>query len=459
MKNAAQHRERPRIPALALVLLATLGVCGAGSSSAAAAGCENSWTNSDGGSWFDGASWSRGTVPGPGERICIEAPGTYTVSVTAPTASIASVTLGGGSGTATLALTGGCPGSTLLSSVSGLLIGRSGSVTMGGDCAGDVAIEGPVVNQGRIVTLAGGGERRLRGNLINEGTLAIRADTAFGRVGSTLENEGRIELDHTLTVSEHTDVRNESGAILTAGAGELIQSGGKFTVGSGAISGRQAVVVEGGNLIYAGRGQGAIVLRGDSAISGTPHHGRLTFPREGQTLQLQGSCSQPASITAPAFTNRGTIALESACGGGVTLGLGGETLENRGTIEAGATGGEALSIEGRLANDNTVAVSAGATLEVASGYAQSTRGLYVTAVDGPGSFGALETPGGAEIGGVLSVSTAPGAGAVAGQQMAVLRSTALSGTFRRILHARLRAAGLVYEPLYDEEGVTLRLGP
>lgn len=439
-----------------MTLLAALGVYGPGTGSAAAAGCENSWASSAGGSWFDAAGWSRDKVPEPGEGVCIEAPGTYTVSVPAATASIGSLTLDSASGTATLALAGDCAGSAVLSTASGLLVGPGGSVRMGGDgCSEDAAIEGPVLNVGRIVTLTGGGgERRLRGDVTNDGTVAIDADTELGEVGTTFENAGRLELRQMLHVSEHTDVRNESGAIVAAGAGELLQSGGKFFEGAGAISGLQPVVLDGSDLIYVGDGQGGIVVRGDSAISATPHRGRFIFPGRSQTLQLQGTCSEPASITAPPFTNRGTIALEAGCSA-VTLGLGGGTIENRGTIDAAGAG--PLSLEGRLANASTVAVAAGATLDVASGFAQSARGLYATTVDGPASYGALATPGEADLDGVLSVSTAPGASLQDGQRLRVLRSGTLDGTFRRVGHARLRA-GLLYEPLYTAEGVALQLG-
>ena len=343
--NGPQHRNRARAPVAALLVLATFVAYGLDAGSAAAAGCGNSWTNPQGGSWFDAGSWSRGTVPEPGEGVCIDAAGTYTVSLAAAAASVESVTLGDASGTATLALTGGCAGSALLSTASGLLVGTGASLTMGGDdgCGSDAAVEGPVFNRGRIVTL---GESRFSGNLTNEGTFGIDADTAFAHAGSTLDNAGRLELERTLHVTQHTDVRNESGAILAAGAGELLESGGKFFEGAGAISGTQPVVVEDGNLIYAGGGQSTIVLRGDSGISGPPHHGVFTFPRRGQTLRLQGTCSAPASVVSPPFTNRGTIALEAACGGGATLGLGGGTLENRGTIDAEAPGHDSLSIKG-----------------------------------------------------------------------------------------------------------------
>ena len=453
--------QRGRVAAAAAVVLVTLSLSGPGSSAAAAPECQNSWTNRDGGVWSDAASWSRGTVPAPGERACIEAPGAYTVSLTAATASIGSLSLGGAAGTVTLAISGSCAGSALLSTSEGLVVEQGGHVTMGEDdaCSGAAAIEGPILNRGTITTLGAGGERRLRGDLRNDGTIAIGADTAFAKVGSALENDGRIELDQTLHVSEHTDVRNESGAIVAAGAGELLQSGGKFFEGGGAISGREPVVVDDGNLIYDGGGSGAIVLRGDSGISGAPRHGAFTFPGRGQSLRIQGTCSEAASIGAPAFTNRGTISLEpgDGCGAGITVDLGGQTLRNLGTIEAAEAGGEPLAIQGALVNQRTVAVVPEATLAVAAGYAQSAHGRYVTEIDGPGSFGALETPGPAVIDGALSVSSRPGAALAAGQQFAVLRSGSLSGTFSRIDHARLRADALRFEPLYGDAGAVLRL--
>ncbi|MBA3811427.1 MAG: hypothetical protein H0X27_07265 [Caulobacteraceae bacterium] len=39
------------------------------------------WINSAGGDFADGADWSGGAVPGAGNRAVIDAPGTYTVTL------------------------------------------------------------------------------------------------------------------------------------------------------------------------------------------------------------------------------------------------------------------------------------------------------------------------------------------------------------------------------------------
>src|SRR5713226_3655153 len=77
--------------------------------------CSDSWVNAGGGSWSTGSNWSTGSPPVPGDDVCIDLAGTYSVTLPATTATINSLTLGGTSGTQTLVLQAdGCIGSTNL---------------------------------------------------------------------------------------------------------------------------------------------------------------------------------------------------------------------------------------------------------------------------------------------------------------------------------------------------------
>jgi hypothetical protein len=62
------------------------------------------WTNTLGGSWFAPINWSPNGVPGTSDTVNITNDGTYTVSIPTGTVAVASINLGGSSGTQTLAM-------------------------------------------------------------------------------------------------------------------------------------------------------------------------------------------------------------------------------------------------------------------------------------------------------------------------------------------------------------------
>ena len=67
-------------------------------SAARASGCD-SWTNTKGGSWFEGTNWSSKAPPTSTEEACITAAGTYTVTMTQTgttgTVTVKSLVVGG----------------------------------------------------------------------------------------------------------------------------------------------------------------------------------------------------------------------------------------------------------------------------------------------------------------------------------------------------------------------------
>src|SRR5262245_8475508 len=68
-----------------------------------ALGASVSWVNASGGNWNTPANWDAG-VPGAGDDAVITLAGTYTVTLDVNT-SVASLTLGGASGTQTFSAT------------------------------------------------------------------------------------------------------------------------------------------------------------------------------------------------------------------------------------------------------------------------------------------------------------------------------------------------------------------
>src|SRR5260370_33664435 len=85
-------------PIIALLLLAAVG-------NFVADAATINWTNSAGGNWSVATNWSPNQVPGSSDNAVITANGSYTVTLDiSPT--VGSLTLGGNSGTQTLATAG-----------------------------------------------------------------------------------------------------------------------------------------------------------------------------------------------------------------------------------------------------------------------------------------------------------------------------------------------------------------
>ena len=64
--------SRTRLAVIATLAMIT-GLVALTPSAAHAAGCEDSWTNTAGGSWFEGSNWSKKAPPSSEEEACITA--------------------------------------------------------------------------------------------------------------------------------------------------------------------------------------------------------------------------------------------------------------------------------------------------------------------------------------------------------------------------------------------------
>jgi hypothetical protein len=153
-------------------------------------GHTDSWTNTAGGSWFDGEDWSKGVPPGPEEEACVTAAGTYTVTMqqTSATGTVAvrSLTVGGASGTQTLVVASGCPNMALVKSADGIFNGWNGAVVMtnGEACSERVTLVGTFTNSGKLyVEQAAGGTRAIEGDLFDSGTVLLGAGTELKVAG------------------------------------------------------------------------------------------------------------------------------------------------------------------------------------------------------------------------------------------------------------------------------------
>ncbi len=349
-------------------------------------------------------------------------------------------------------------------------VANDGSIVMtnGDGCGNNATVNvGPgatLTNSGALTSeLAHGGSRTITGNLSNAGTLHVAANSSYGGSGATLTNTGTIVVSEgvTLRVSGPANVTNEAGTI--DGPGTLMQSGGTFTENAGTTGAGAPVVLEDGKLQYTGKGASTIAVRGSSTLAGFPgSKGAETLPAKGQTLLLQSSCSKNATLSAPAFTNEGTIVLENGdgCGNNVTLSLSG-TLTDKGTIKVEHDSGGSRTIEAAIVNEKTLSVAAGQTLTVHGTYTQGKKGTYATGIASSSSFGVLTVTGTASIGGALSIVQAKGLTVSEGQKFAVLGSSALTGTFAKLKGNKVKKSKppLKFNPSYSGTGVTLTVGP
>ncbi|MGQ0722233.1 MAG: hypothetical protein ACT4PE_11790, partial [Candidatus Eiseniibacteriota bacterium] len=191
-------------------------------------GATVTWINASGGAWNSPGNWDTG-VPGAADSALITLDGTYTVTLDV-NATVASLTLGGASGTQTLSASGRTLTLGGASSVS-----ANGALTMS---SSTVSGTGPLTNSGTF-TLTGSTVNAPLNNealLIIQGTSAVNGTLTIG-VGSTLRVQGsNVVGGGALTVAsgftnngtlELTSVSGSSSATLTVTNGTLVNASGQ----------------------------------------------------------------------------------------------------------------------------------------------------------------------------------------------------------------------------------------
>jgi hypothetical protein len=357
-----------------MIGLAIAGLIGAAvliPAAARASGCENSWTNGAGGSWFKAENWSKKSVPTAAEEVCITESGTYTVEMTqtSGTVSVKALTVGGTSGTQTLVVGSSSSVNAILATTAGITTGSHGAITMtNGDTSGNsVTLTGPIANAGTITTEpAHGGSRTIAGSVTNTGTIAINTNTAYNGTSAALTNEGAIDLAEgkQLTVNNKGSVTNGAGGTIAAtGTGDVFVegSGSSFSEGAGTTSGTTPVILERSALTYSGSGSSAIAARGGDSLSGNLS--------AGQALTIESTSSANAETTAAAgFTNGGSITLTNgdSAANNATLAISTGVLANSGTITTELAHGGSRTIAGSVTNSGKLVINANTTDNVTS---------------------------------------------------------------------------------------------
>jgi hypothetical protein len=366
---------RVRIAALAVALM-TAALSGAVHvPTASAASCSDSWIGGSG-NWSDTSHWSTGQLPSNLDSVCITAPGTYTVT---GGGSAATLTVGGSSGTQTLALdgdqlgigAGGADGSTITKH--GVVVIGPGEPGNAWDVFGSTGAT--TTNLGTIIFPAGGlpgTERALAGNVLNQGVVqANNVNSSFTSSG-TFDNQGQLVIGDgggfTISSNNGNFINDTGGTITTAGSGQLLDHA-TLTQGAGTNTGNP-LVSDNASIVYAGSGASSILAVAEGALSGNI--------AAGQSLTIEGTSSYglgQRSVSA-SFTNAGTLTLaDDGAGNGAYLGeyTAGWTLTNTGTLDSAAgtathslgldlVNQGALSVDATLTSAHLVANDAGGTI-------------------------------------------------------------------------------------------------
>lgn len=315
----------------AIVLLGLVGAAAAlallWAPAAEAATCSVHWTNSVDGAWTDAANWSTAVVPGPADDVCIDIAGTYEVTLTG-SASVRSLTVGGGAGAQTLALLGTSSSGATLQLASASTIQGTGIIELDSTSRDQLTVNlsgpGPVLNHGTLAFRRGsGGRRALSSTFTNasDGTVQAEAESSIF-AGATVVNDGSV----TVTAGS---VLTALGASFTSNPGSSVAVNGHFvghattfTQAGGAVSGG-AVVLNAGSTLADSAGTGHFVLQGTNTLLGT-------IP-EGQWVIVEGRSSDDSGVEMPGpVTNNGTLSVDSSNGTAVLKGAG--TLTNNAVV-------------------------------------------------------------------------------------------------------------------------------
>ncbi len=258
-----------------------------------ASGCEDTWTNTAGGSWFEGANWSKGKAPASEEEACITEPGTYTVSnnggTIAATGNGALTESGGTFNQGLGKITGSEP-----------VILENTALHYTGKGAGTIAVRGEgttlkgVVSGGQILsiqsTCSAHAKTTVTGSYSNFGTIDLTNGDSCGNNatlslgGKVLTNKGTINSE-----SPHGGARTIEGALVNEGttslsAGETLKVAGAYTQTS---KGKLKV------LIASASSFGALSVAGEATIAGTLIVSPISpfVASLGQTFGIFGSAS------------------------------------------------------------------------------------------------------------------------------------------------------------------------
>jgi uncharacterized protein involved in high-affinity Fe2+ transport len=302
--------------------------------------------------WNSAVNWSPAQIPGAADNAFITNNGTYTVTVPQNTpTTVASLTIGGASGTQTLAI-------------------DKTTLTLNGPSRINV--------NGHLDFLAAGSTLTGAGNLTVEGTVNWANGTMSGTGTTTIGSGGELAIG--------------SGGVTF---GRTLNNGGVGTWAGGNLSMSAGVT-------FNNLASGTFDITADGRLSGG-----ATTPINNAGLFRQTAGTVSTVVTVP-FNNSGTLQVQAAS---LNLGLGGNHTGTM-AIAAGATlnfagGSHVLATGSLVTGAGVLTLSGGATTLAASGTFDAGSTLSITAGAGTLSAGCNVTGATLNIGGgVLNYNSA-----------------------------------------------------
>jgi hypothetical protein len=309
------------------------------------AACSKTWAAAVGGFWAGPSNWSPAGVPGPGDIVCITAPGTYEIT------ALQQIEIGvlyiGGSGVAA---------SLEFDAPFGL---------------GIIADDLIIVEPGSAINVHSEGEARLStGVLHNEGTVSIVNSCACGGDVALIDfyvifNYGRMELDAPMTIMGDVWYNIAPGVVVTDGTGVIAyeSGGGLFQWGGliqvGTIVGSTVIETDlvdwyGGTIGDSGPAQSVVRVTGGALALGAdpaspPPSGRIDAVSADSAFRVLGEVAPGMTVeimvlqddtlvfegtTTEPFINEGTLSV--GLNGQVVVET--EHFVNEGLLELQGTG-------------------------------------------------------------------------------------------------------------------------
>jgi hypothetical protein len=351
--------------------------------------------------WSDGANWSLGTPPAPGQTVVFNDADVHSLTSTVDagftnaigTLHIASTW--GGTITVNSPLT--VTGNFSLASGS---FGGTGAVTIGGSAShwtgGEIDLgSGGFTNEGTLTAVTAGGDLVVTGAGTLTNRLGMR-ETGGGAVlledGATLLNAGGA----TYAIEGDGDIaQSGGGTVVNAGTLEKSEGGGTSIIATTSLDNTGAVAVASGRLNVAAavtQVSGNTLTAGTWAVTGSPAvHAELHITSAGRYTTLGGAAAVTLDGPNTSFPN--------------VLGL---VMIDRGASFS-LLGGASLTTVRPLRNKGSLTLGPGSVLTVGGNIVQQPGGTLAIALGGTDAaptFGqSLSTTGTATLAGSLNVTS------------------------------------------------------
>jgi len=345
-----------------------------------------SWTNTTGGVWSDASSWSPNQIPDVGDDVRITNNGTYTVTVDTSAAEMASLVLGGTSG------------SQALQTIVGLTVDQSGVIgahgeldLMGGFLYGPLTNSGAVnwtagsvgtntvINNSGAIVLDGAPHvlYEMSGTITNSGTVTlingdlrcISYDVYWGGAGLLVnQTNASVVLENESDIAWYTDT---GVTPMVINHGTILKRDAFSSTIAAPLEGNGSVIVTNGSLLIGGGGQGRSfsVASGASLefnagtftlLSGGAISGGGTNIWSAGTFYLNGTATVANCWLAGAFlSGSGSFANNATWQFGQIAADAALTVAHSGQLTVDYVGGGTAEMSGILTNNGVLLLEQG----------------------------------------------------------------------------------------------------